>query len=452
MGIPQNRALRRGIHVAFLGTAVFIVVAAWACFAWIGRNAANAAADSVATRFDTLRAELADFGRASQRFEIEDWAASRSTGPYVALIAVYDEQGQPVTIAASNVGVRRALTKLWIEPPERSAGVRRLTLANGQTAPILYRFGTVRRQFAAHPHRSLLLVEYADRVLVGAWSRQAWAGFYVPVSILGLLAVAVTLTRLNREILTPMSRLVNAADKALEDGKSRKNASSDNPLSGLADAVEGLGTQKEQWREQANNLKLNVERRVDAKTRQIARQLRNAFRDAATDPLTGLGNRRALEERLGTLIQEALRIEADFSLVLLDIDSFKTVNDKHGHAAGDELLRFVGELLSGSLRDDDVAVRMGGDEFVLLLPGIGPSEASGIVQRIAGLFRQRGAAFDVQPQVSMSAGIVSLRIHPTQDPNEFLECADRALYAAKEHGRDAIRIYSPSMSRRTAST
>ena len=201
--------------------------------------------------------------------------------------------------------------------------------------------------------------------------------------------------------------------------------------------------ESEHWRQEALHLNLSVDRRVDSMTRHITRELRNAFKQAATDPLTGLGNRRALDENLGQLIEQSVDAGADLSLVMLDLDGFKLVNDTHGHQVGDDALRFVGGMLAGSCREDDIAVRLGGDEFVLLLPGVQSKDAGRIAERLNALFRQRCSAYQLSRPLTISAGVVSLHDHPTRDPREFLRCADLALYTVKKAGRNGVEIYLP---------
>lgn len=144
-----------------------------------------------------------------------------------------------------------------------------------------------------------------------------------------------------------------------------------------------------------------------------------------TDPLTGCLNRRGFAERLDAELARAERDGGELALIQLDLNAFKAVNDRHGHAAGDELLRWVGSTLTGLLRGSDATGRLGGDEFALLLPGLGAGEARAVADRtIAALAERIGA----------SAG---LACHPADGTTaEALHRhADAELYSRKDAAR-----------------
>jgi diguanylate cyclase (GGDEF)-like protein len=144
-----------------------------------------------------------------------------------------------------------------------------------------------------------------------------------------------------------------------------------------------------------------------------------------TDPLTGCLNRRGFSERLDAELARAEREGGEVALIQLDLNGFKAVNDVHGHAAGDELLRWVGSTLQALLRESDATGRLGGDEFALLLPGVGAAEARVIADRtVAALAERIGAA----------AGVAC---HPPDGPDgdTLHRHADADLYAVKAHLR-----------------
>jgi diguanylate cyclase (GGDEF)-like protein len=144
-----------------------------------------------------------------------------------------------------------------------------------------------------------------------------------------------------------------------------------------------------------------------------------------TDPLTGCLNRRGFAERLDAELQRAARDGADVAIVQLDLNGFKAVNDRHGHAAGDELLRWVGSTLQALLRASDATGRLGGDEFALLLPGVSAAEARVIADRTVAALAER---------VGSAAGVA---VHPADGPDgdSLHRHADADLYAAKAHVR-----------------
>jgi diguanylate cyclase (GGDEF)-like protein/PAS domain S-box-containing protein len=163
--------------------------------------------------------------------------------------------------------------------------------------------------------------------------------------------------------------------------------------------------------------------------------LDRATAQAQTDALTGLGNRLLLSRQ----IQASLANERPFALLLLDLTGFKGINDRHGHAAGDDALRVVGQRLLTQVRDTDVAARLGGDEFVLVLDGL------------ADVDRLRELALAVRASLArpLRIGAISLSVdvniggalHPLhgQTEDELLSAADAAMYAAKRAG-EAYRL------------
>jgi diguanylate cyclase (GGDEF)-like protein len=159
---------------------------------------------------------------------------------------------------------------------------------------------------------------------------------------------------------------------------------------------------------------------------------------AIRDPLTGLYNRRFLEETLARELSQAERTENFVSVVIIDLDFFKRINDSHGHGAGDLVLEAVGALLRASCRSGDATCRYGGEEFVVILPGASLADA---VQRV-DQWRQEFMALkvrcsDIELGCTFSAGIATYPRHG-QDIAALLKAADKALYAAKQGGRNLV--------------
>ena len=156
---------------------------------------------------------------------------------------------------------------------------------------------------------------------------------------------------------------------------------------------------------------------------------------ARRDTLSGLGNRSALEQAMATEAARAQRFGLPFTLLMVDIDHFKRVNDSLGHSAGDEVIRSVAGELAACLRPYDQAFRFGGEEFVVLLGQTGIGKGMEIAERI----RRRIAARcrpDVDPanRITVSLGVASF--DPTQTLGQLFDRADKALYRAKETGRN----------------
>jgi diguanylate cyclase (GGDEF)-like protein len=156
----------------------------------------------------------------------------------------------------------------------------------------------------------------------------------------------------------------------------------------------------------------------------VERLLRELRRAASTDPLTGLLNRRAFEDRLGAEMARANRTGEPFALVLADADRLKELNDRHGHAAGDAALVALARALRSDLRAEDTVARIGGDEFAILLPGSGAFAAQDVATRLERRVREDVFAPTISAG-SAAFGVDGLTI------DELMRSADAVLYAAK---------------------
>ncbi|HEX2298792.1 MAG TPA: phage/plasmid primase, P4 family, partial [Pseudonocardiaceae bacterium] len=152
---------------------------------------------------------------------------------------------------------------------------------------------------------------------------------------------------------------------------------------------------------------------------------------ATRDPLTGVFNRAVFDERLTQSVAWAQRHDRPLSLIVLDVDHFKDVNDGFGHQAGDEVLRVVGQTLLANSRSEDVAARFGGDDFAVLLPGVPGPTALSIAERLRSSI---SAGVDL-PRITISAGVATLPVSGGT-PSQLLAAADLALYQSKRDGRD----------------
>jgi len=160
---------------------------------------------------------------------------------------------------------------------------------------------------------------------------------------------------------------------------------------------------------------------------------------SVTDPLTGLLNRRYLHERLGEEINRSDRSGEPLSFLMMDVDEFKSYNDRFGHPAGDEALRMVGAILHLSLRGADVAVRYGGEEFSVMLPATSIDEAEAIAQRIRMTVERTEFP---RRRVTLSIGAATLT-PALSNVDALISAADKALLRAKEMGRNNVQIYDP---------
>lgn len=167
----------------------------------------------------------------------------------------------------------------------------------------------------------------------------------------------------------------------------------------------------------------------------LMRELLLARRDASHDALTGLYNRRAATERLAQERARALRQHTPLSVLMLDIDHFKRINDRWGHAAGDGVLLALADVLRQELRANDVGVRHGGEEFLLILPATSPAQAFEAAERIRNEVARMPLPLECEnTSITISAGVATFDGCETDD--ELTARADAALYRAKQSGRN----------------
>ena len=162
---------------------------------------------------------------------------------------------------------------------------------------------------------------------------------------------------------------------------------------------------------------------------------------AATDPLTGCLNRRALGEALERELDRARRYSLVLTILMVDLDHFKVVNDTHGHLVGDTVLRQIGEVLRHEVRSVDAVARYGGEEFVVVLPETGTHGALVFAERIRVRVQQSVYGEEGKTvQVTVSIGVASFPDQRVTSPDTFLALADAALYRAKADGRNLVRL------------
>jgi diguanylate cyclase (GGDEF)-like protein len=157
------------------------------------------------------------------------------------------------------------------------------------------------------------------------------------------------------------------------------------------------------------------------------------------DPLTGLANRRQLEETLNAELSFARRHETDLSIVVVDVDHFKRINDAHGHLVGDTALRHVAQVMAATVRTEDVVARFGGEEFVIVARGIALWGAHQAAERVrVALDRAPILVEGVPLRLTASFGVASMRCVPSATVATLLARADSRMYRAKSYGRNRV--------------
>ncbi|UYN90679.1 MAG: GGDEF domain-containing protein [Anaerolineales bacterium] len=164
---------------------------------------------------------------------------------------------------------------------------------------------------------------------------------------------------------------------------------------------------------------------------------------ATTDLLTGLHNRRMMSELAEREVARSLRHGLPLAILMCDLDHFKSINDAHGHAAGDAALAGFAELLKTTVRESEAICRWGGEEFLVLLPNTDLSGAAIVAERIRGAVERTALEVGGKSNyLTITIGAASLR--PSEDFQQFLKRADDALYAGKHAGRNQVRLEQPA--------
>jgi diguanylate cyclase (GGDEF)-like protein len=301
-------------------------------------------------------------------------------------------------LASSRVGdVRLRL----FSPDQPLPGGRSVAMRNGRR---VYTF-TVAARGAKRRLRFSLSSASVGRATLKALAISAGAGLLTL-----LLLVATVALRLKRGARRPLERLATAVAK-LEAGEPAE--------------VLGVGGVAEV-------------RAVSDRLSGVAATIADLTAQATTDPLTGVANRRSFYSSLTAELKRAERTNAPVTLVLIDLDGFKEINDTHGHPFGDGVLQTIAEKVRASLRATDVIARVGGDEFAILLPGTARDSAATMIARA----RDEATASVGGVPLTWSAGVATF---PTDalDGATLVECADAALYCAKSAGQSSICNYDP---------
>ncbi len=185
------------------------------------------------------------------------------------------------------------------------------------------------------------------------------------------------------------------------------------------------------------------EKRVESRTAMLRQAHLDMMKMAMSDDLTGLANRVALMENIEEALRQTVNGAPPPALLLLDLDSFKNVNDRFGHDAGDRVLREVGRRLSGVVRESDLVARLGGDEFAILLPAASMDIAMQVAQRALEVLGEHIQLESLNVHCRASIGMRLGAVDQTAE--ELLLDADTAMYAAKREGRSTIKVFEPVM-------
>lgn len=264
--------------------------------------------------------------------------------------------------------------------------------------------------------------------------------------VVGLMALAIA-SIMARLISAPLRRLSREARQIIagesrEFGVVRGYRESAELSTALHTLMESLGQRQQQLERLASGL----ERQVAERTEDLASANQRLAQLAITDPLTGLFNRRHFDEQLTTAAQRSTESQGEVALLLVDIDHFKKINDRHGHPAGDEVLRQVSALLSQALRPSDLLARIGGEEFAVIALDTPMEDAERLGERLLQQVRHASplSVGRLRIPLSVSLGLAHMPRGAGTDPavlgQRLLSRADTALYDAKRGGRDRMSV------------
>jgi len=184
-----------------------------------------------------------------------------------------------------------------------------------------------------------------------------------------------------------------------------------------------------------NNALSNKTRKLSKKNKELEKANKRIEKLSKTDVLTGLANRRHFMDYFEKMMSQAQRHSTPLSLVIIDLDKFKEVNDTYGHSAGDDVLSALGDLLDREVRKEDLVARIGGEEFAILLTQANIEEAHSYAERIRKEVQDMNVK-SVPKRISASLGISTLK--ENDDMESMMKRADKALYEAKENGRNKV--------------
>ena len=249
-----------------------------------------------------------------------------------------------------------------------------------------------------------------------------------------------------RHLVGPIESLSTAA-REFATGKldTRVGIQRRDEVGELASAFNVMADELAGSHNQLVKLNAELEDRVLQRTKDLE-EANKLLRDMASrDSLTGLYNRRHFNDLLAQLFAESVRYGSDLTCMMIDLDNFKRVNDSLGHQTGDHLLQLTADVIRSSIRESDVAIRFGGDEFAVLLPQTSPVDARHSAERILMNFRNH--LFRHLPEAtitSLSIGVVSREDDLPNTASELVTLADEALYLAKAGGKNRITVACPA--------
>ena len=264
------------------------------------------------------------------------------------------------------------------------------------------------------------------------------------IALLASLAVVPLTVLIMRRVVRPLSEMAVVAGHFVEgDLSPRVLVRGADEIGTLGMAFNSMADRLSRSRQSLLQLNAKLERRIEERTRELQDL-------ASRDPATNLYNRRHFAEVLAREFARAVRYGQDLTLMMVDLDNFKAVNDNHGHRAGDEVLLLTAETLRDELREADIAARYGGDEFIAMLPQTSGPEAEAVALRVIEAVRSRARRTMPGIPVDVSTGLASLRNTGAPSAEALQADVDKALYSVKRSVKGRIAHAPPRVRAKTS--
>ena len=425
-------SLRDTLYLGVMAAIGGIAVTAIGLGAWLWRAPET---DERLQQAEHLAEILALDGAAvlahGQHDRIDQWLAQVvGTAPVVAM-AVYDATDDIVAMHAEHADYSSILARL--EYPTRPF-VAMVELQTSDThAPVPSHVW--RAQWPIRPSPTDETTGHAAALILpvdAAQSQVSFAIFAIPLTVAAIAIALLAAHWLTHRLIEPLEQLVVVSGNPHVNHAANPIGYRRDTVGRLARQVDRLLDQITEWQSRAEQLEHTIDTRVSFRTRQIRLALTRAERQVWIDALTGVTSRRFIDEQLPAIFDAQRDANQDLSLVMIDVNDFKTFNDTFGHPSGDELLRFTGTLLKHCIRDTDIAARYGGDEFMLILPAVSAEDAAVVATRAVALFGQQAKILPCPgTRIGISAGVASLHRNAPDTITRLIATVDDALYCAK---------------------
>ncbi len=216
----------------------------------------------------------------------------------------------------------------------------------------------------------------------------------------------------------------------------------DNPTEAtLAELIEGLGSELTQVMQKNKGMAASLSQ-MDKEVNELRHEMESLQNEVMTDPLTTLFNRRAFDHQMQQVFNGATEGDKSFSMMVVDIDFFKKVNDTYGHQTGDKVIAYVGRLLKKGVRSSDFVARYGGEEFVIILPDTDFNIAMTVAEGVRAIINEKKLSIGAENRQSLGRISVSVGVSSFCTDDSIDDCmarADEALYQAKSSGRNCVK-------------